>query len=80
MQIVIEIDEEEYETIKASVNKSSSDYKILNGTPLDKIKADIERNMSVKPNDFNQHDESERDRGLLTALCIIDRHTREVTE
>lgn len=34
MQIVIDIPKEEYESIKASVNKSSSDYRILNGTPL----------------------------------------------
>ena len=36
MQIVIDISEENYEVMKASVNKSSSDYRILEGTPLPK--------------------------------------------
>ena len=34
MQIVIDISEENYKVMKASVNKSSSDYLILDGTPL----------------------------------------------
>lgn len=34
MKIVIDIPEEEYEKIKASPNKTSSDYRIINGTLL----------------------------------------------
>ena len=45
MQIVIDIDKEAYDRMKESVNKSSSDYIILNGKPLDsmldKIRAEI---------------------------------------
>ena len=36
MQIVIEISERDYELMKASICKSSSDFIILNGTPLPK--------------------------------------------
>ena len=36
MQIVIDISEKDYEVMKASVNKSGSDYRILKGTPLSK--------------------------------------------
>ena len=31
---------------------------------LEKIREEIEREMSVMPNEFNQHDESDYDRGL----------------
>ena len=58
---------------------------IQNGTPIpdnatvcdiEQIRAEIEQRMQVKPKDFNQHDESDYDRGLYTALAIIDKHTK----
>ena len=43
-------------------------------TPLEKAREEIEREMSTKPSDFNQHDESNYDRGLFRALLIIDKY------
>ena len=43
---------------------------------IEQIRAEIERRMQVKPNNFNQHDESDYDRGLYTALNIIDKYTK----
>ena len=43
---------------------------------LEKIREEIEREMSVMPNEFNQHDESDYDRGLFKALQIIDKCTK----
>lgn len=68
MQIIIDISEKDYEVMKASVNKSASDYRILEGTPLsenptngDVIKAmfnveivdDFYQSVGIKLNDSN---------------------------
>ena len=47
---------------------------------IDAIRAEIEQRMQVKPNNFNQHDESDYDRGLYTALNIIDKYTKGASE
>lgn len=76
MKVVIDIPKEEYESIKASVNKTSSDYRILNGTPLDDIKAEINAmaDLSAKTNDKTLFG------GLELALGIINKHTKGVSD
>jgi len=46
-------------------------------TTLEKIRAEIEQKMSRKLSEFNQHDESDYDRGLGMALFIIDRYAEQ---
>ena len=43
MKILVEISKEEYETIKASVNKSSSDIRIINGSIIESQNEDKEK-------------------------------------
>ena len=47
---------------------------------IEQIRTDIRQKMSVKPKYFNQHDESDYDRGLFTALNIIDKYTKGESE
>ena len=47
---------------------------------LEQIRAEIDREMSTKPSEFNQHDESDYDRGLFKALLIIDKYTKGESE
>ena len=47
---------------------------------LDKIRTEINSCMSIPFEQFNQHDESDYDKGLARALFIIDKHLQKGDE
>lgn len=78
------------EALRRSILKQAEDGVIVlpmhcellhpNEMILEKIREEIEREMSVMPNEFNQHDESDYDRGLFKALQIIDKLVEKSNE
>lgn len=82
MKLVIDIPEEVYKDIQSHDWKNgerwySEEWKAIhNGTPLDKIRAEIEQTAK----DYDKFADYRRVRGLWIALDIIDKYKAESEE
>ena len=85
MKLIIDIHEKDYNSVKNGHIPYCIFSVFGNAIPIpdnatvcdiEQIRDEIEQRMQVKPNNFNQHDESDYDRGLYTALNIIDKYTK----
>lgn len=73
MQIVIDIPEEMYQTVLDCTYCGNLYEELKNGTPLDKIRAEIEQTAK----DYDKFADYRRIYGLWIALEIIDKYRAE---
>lgn len=77
MKLIIDIPEGTYEAVKVGTINQVLEYKvwnaIKNGTPLDDVKAEINKNIINEYTGQNEYEIALSD-GLELALQIIDKH------
>lgn len=75
MQLVVEVSEDTFFDLKKKQNRTEVDNAVLNGTPLDKIRAEIEEQKECRC--FDDDDMCIYRAGLDDALDIIDKYKAE---
>ena len=73
MKLIIDIDEDYYNIIQKNGGNNYVEDAVLNGTPLEDMKAEIVSRASIDGDDYHNGFNF----GLMTASQIMDKHIRE---